>query len=165
MAALYLTEADVTRLLNVELAIEVCAEAFRRLAAGEAENVPRSRAQAPGIILHSMSAAAGYLGLVGWKNYTTTRKRALFHLGLYDTTGALVALIEADRLGQVRTGAATGVAAGVMALQKPPKWVCLAGWQAQTQLRRSVRSIAYVYATSKRSEFASRINQLIEPGR
>lgn len=162
MAALYLTEADVTRLLNVELAIEVCAEAFRRLAAGEAENVPRSRAQAPGIILHSMSAAAGYLGLVGWKNYTTTRKRALFHLGLYDSTGALVALVEADRLGQLRTGAATGVAAGVMALPEATEVGLFgAGWQAQTQLEAIARvraiQVAYVYSRNeqKRNDFAS----------
>lgn len=165
MAALYLTEADVTRLLNVELAIEVCAEAFRHLAAGEAENVPRSRAQAPGIILHSMSAAAGYLGLVGWKNYTTTRKRALFHLGLYDTTGALVALIEADRLGQLRTGAATGVAAGVMALPEATEVGLFgAGWQAQTQLEAIARvraiQVAYVYSRNeqKRNDFASRMS-------
>jgi alanine dehydrogenase len=165
MAALYLTEADVTRLMNVELAIEVCTEAFRRLAAGEAENIPRSRAQAPGIILHSMSAAAGYLGLVGWKNYTTTRKRALFHLGLYDTSGALVALVEADRLGQLRTGAATGVAAGVMALPEATEVGLFgAGWQAQTQLEAIARvraiQVAYVYSRNeqKRNDFASRMS-------
>ena len=122
------------------MAIEVCAEAFRRLAAGEAENVPRSRAQSPGIILHSMSAAAGYLGLVGWKYYTTTRKRAHFHLGLYDATGAMVALVEADRLGQLRTGAATGVAAEAMALPDATEVGLFgAGWQAQTQLEAIAR--------------------------
>ena len=66
------------------MAIEVCGEAFRQLAAGEAENVPRARSRAAGIILHSMSAAAGYLGTVGWKSYTTTRSGARFHVGLYD---------------------------------------------------------------------------------
>ncbi len=45
MAAIYLTESDVDGLLDMPLAIEVCEEAFRRLAAGEVENVPRSRAQ------------------------------------------------------------------------------------------------------------------------
>ncbi len=165
MSVLYLTEADVTRLLDMEAAIEVCAEAFRRLAAGEAENVPRTRAQSPGIILHSMSAAAGYLGLVGWKNYTTTRKRALFHLGLYDATGALIALIEADRLGQLRTGAASGVAAAAMALADATEVGLFgAGWQAQTQLEAiaRVRAIqaAYVYSRNeqKRDEFASRMS-------
>ena len=82
MAAIYLTEADVERLLDMKLAIEVCEEAFRKLAAGEADNIPRARAHAQGIILHSMSAAAAYLGLVGWKCYTTTRNGARFHIGL-----------------------------------------------------------------------------------
>jgi len=165
MTALYLTEADVTQLLTLEMAIEVCAEAFRRLAEGEAENLPRSRAQAPGIILHSMSAAAGYLGLVGWKNYTTTRKRALFHLGLYDTTGALVALVEADRLGQLRTGATTGVAAAAMALPDATEVGLFgAGWQAQTQLEAIARvraiQVAYVYSRNeqKRNDFAGRMS-------
>lgn len=84
MAAIYLTESEVDGLLDMPLAIEVCQEAFRRLAAGEVENVPRSRAQGEGIILHSMSAVVPYLGVVGWKNYTTTRKGARFHIGLYD---------------------------------------------------------------------------------
>ena len=115
MGALYLTEADVTALVTMPDALEAIEEAFARLAAGEAENVPRPR-PAPGIILHSMIAAAGYLGYVGWKCYTTTRAAARFHVGLYEqTSGKLVALIEADQLGRLRTGAATGVALRHMA--------------------------------------------------
>ena len=90
MPAIYLTEADVDRLLDINVAIEVCEEAFRRLGAGEAQHVPRTRAKAPGIVLHTMSAAAGYLDLVGWKCYTTTREGARFLLGLCDSSGQLV---------------------------------------------------------------------------
>jgi alanine dehydrogenase len=161
MAAIYLTEAEVDRLLNIKLAIEVCEEAFRRLAAGEADNVPRARAQAPGIILHSMSAAAAYLGLVGWKNYSTTRKGAKFHVGLYDLSGSLVALIEADRLGQLRTGATTGVAVEAMADPAATEMGLFgSGWQAQSQLAAvaTVRPIkvAYVYSRNekKRTDFS-----------
>jgi alanine dehydrogenase len=161
MAAIYLTEAEVHRLLNIKLAIAVCEEAFRRLAAGEANNVPRARAQAPGIILHSMSAAAAYLGLVGWKSYTTTRKGAKFHVGLYDISGSLVALIEADRLGQLRTGATTGVAVEAMADPAATEMGLFgSGWQAQSQLAAvaAVRPIkvAYVYSRNekKRNDFA-----------
>ena len=97
-------------------AIDVVKEAFAKIADQKAMNVPRARAKAPGIVLHSMSAAAEYLGLVGWKCYTTTRGGARFHAGLYDAaTGQLAALIEADRLGQLRTGATTGVAVEWMA--------------------------------------------------
>ncbi len=161
MAALYLTEADVEGLLSIDLAIEVCEEAFRRLAAGEAENIPRSRVRASGTILHCMSAAASYLGLVGWKSYTTTRQGARFHVGLYDLSGSLVALIEADRLGQLRTGATTGVAVEYMADPEATEVGLFgAGWQAQSQLAAAAAArpikVAYVYSRTEktRNDFA-----------
>src|SRR5262245_51768030 len=159
--ALYLTETDVDRLLDIKVAIEVCEEAFRRLASNEADNVPRARAQAPGIILHTMSAAAGYLGVVGWKAYTTTRKGAKFHVALYDSSGTLVALIEADKLGQLRTGATTGVAVEAMADPTTSEVGLFgAGWQAQSQLAAVAAArpikVAYVYSRDehKRTQFA-----------
>src|SRR5688572_11565502 len=116
MAVLYLTEADVKQLLDMRAAIEVIEEAFRQLAAGKAMNVPRVRAKAPGIVLHSMSASAEYLGLVGWKNYSTTATGAQFQVGLYDAeSGDLEALIQADWLGRLRTAAASAVAIEWMA--------------------------------------------------
>jgi len=156
MACLYLTEADVTRLLDMRASIGLVEEAFRRLAAGDAENVPRARARSSGIILHTMSAAAGYLGLVGWKCYTTTVRGARFHVGLYDAaSGELVALLEADRLGQLRTGATTGVAVEWMA-QPEAKELGLfgTGTQARTQLEAvaAVRPIKIVYVYSRREE-------------
>jgi ornithine cyclodeaminase/alanine dehydrogenase-like protein (mu-crystallin family) len=165
MPAIYLTELDVDRLLDIDVAIEACEEAFRRIAAGEAEHVPRARVKAPGIVLHSMSAAAGYLGLVGWKCYTTTRSGAKFHLGLYDTSGQMVALVEADRLGQLRTGATTGVAVELMAdPQATEVGLFGAGWQAESQLAAVARTrpikVAYVYSRNetKRTEFADRMS-------
>src|SRR5580698_10232683 len=116
MAAIYLREDDVRELLDVETAIEAVEGAFRGLAEEKADNIPRSRARSPGITLHVMSAAAEYLGFVGWKTYTTTRAKARFHIGLSAVaSGELVALIEADFLGQLRTGAASGVATQYMA--------------------------------------------------
>ena len=106
MPALYLTEDDVRDVVDMEMAIEVVEEAFRRLADGTANNVARRRAFAPGIVLHSMSAAAVYLGLVGWKNYTTCKYGARFHVAIYNAeTGELVAPIEAGYLCQQRTPA------------------------------------------------------------
>jgi len=161
MAATYLTEADVARLLDMKTTIAVCEDAFRGLAEGQAENIPRARAQAPGIILHSMSASAGYLGIVGWKNYTTTRNGARFHVGLYDATGAMIALVEADKLGQLRTGATTGVAVGWMADPTASEVGLFGtGWQAQSQLAAVVAvrpiKVAYVYSRNeeKRGKFA-----------
>jgi len=162
---LHLTEADVAELLDIRLAVDTVEECFRRLASGEAANVPRARVQAPGILLHTMSAAAGYLGLVGWKCYTTTRAGAQFHVGVYDqTTGQLLALIEANRLGQLRTGATTGVAVQWMAPADATEVGLFgAGWQAEAQLAavataRPLKN-AFVYSRNpeKRADFAERM--------
>ncbi|HVX13768.1 MAG TPA: ornithine cyclodeaminase family protein [Pirellulales bacterium] len=165
MSPLYLTEADVARLLDIRVTIEVVEEAFRRLATGEASNVPRQRAKSPGVILHSMSAAAAYLGLVGWKCYTTTKHGARFLVGLYEAgSGQLVALIEADRLGQLRTGAATGVAARAMAAPAADVVGLFGtGHQAETQLaavaavRPLKRAVVYSRDENKRRAFAERM--------
>jgi alanine dehydrogenase len=165
MPALYLTESDVARLIDIRLAIEVVEEAFCKLAAGEATNVPRQRAKATGIVLHSMSAGASYLGLVGWKCYTTTKTGARFLMGLYEAnSGELAVLIEADRLGQLRTGAATAVAARRMALSDAAEAGLFgAGHQAETQLAAvaAVRPLkrAFVYSRSaeRRERFAARM--------
>ena len=68
MPPLYLTETDVQELLDMDIALEVIEEAFRQLGQGGAANVPRSRVRAGDTILHSMSAAAEYLGVLGWKS-------------------------------------------------------------------------------------------------
>jgi ornithine cyclodeaminase/alanine dehydrogenase-like protein (mu-crystallin family) len=168
MPALYLTEDDVRELLDMPLAIDVVEEAFRRLADAQAVNVPRTRAAAPGIMLHSMSAAAEYLGYVGWKAYTTTRAGAVFHVGLYEAAGgAPAALIEADYLGQLRTGAASGVATESMA-RPDVATVGLfgAGKQAATQLkavctvRRIERVEVYSPSALRREAFAARMSEI-----
>ncbi|MBX9790266.1 MAG: hypothetical protein K2Y37_15215 [Pirellulales bacterium] len=166
MSVLYLTEADVDRLVEMPAAIDAVTEAFRRLAAAEADNVPRARAQAPGIVLHSMSAAAGYLGLVGWKCYTTTKQSAQFHLGLYSQdSGRLVALVEANRLGQIRTAATTAVAASWMAAADAHEIGLFGtGYQAAGQLAAlaHVRKLKQVFVYSRdaarRTAFARRMS-------
>lgn len=162
---IYLTEDDVRQRLTMADAIRLVEEAFRQLAAGAAENVPRSRCRAPGFILHSMSAAAAYLGLAGWKNYSTTKTGAKFHVGLYDTaTGTLQALIEADRLGQIRTGATTGVAVRYLAPANADRVGLFgSGWQAESQLAavaavRPIRkAIVYSRNPQRRQAFAQRM--------
>jgi ornithine cyclodeaminase/alanine dehydrogenase-like protein (mu-crystallin family) len=156
MTALYLTEADVRELLDMEIAIDVVEEAFRQLGQGNAMNVPRARAHAQGIYLHTMSAVASYLGYAGWKAYTTTSQGAKFHVGLYSTkSGELTALIEANFLGQLRTGAASAVATECMA--RPDAKVAGlfgSGHQARTQLKGvcTVRKIELVEVYSRNEE-------------
>lgn len=136
MPALYLTEADVLHLADMRTALDAVRGAFEALGNGQAENVPRRRAMAPGVMLHNMHAAAGYLGVVGAKIYTTTKTGFTFHVLLYDaTTGQLTAMIEGDHLGRLRTGAASGVATELMA-RRDASTVGLfgTGRQARTQL-------------------------------
>ena len=111
MPALFITEDHVRELLDMPTAIEVVEELFRQLADGRAKNVPRSRVLGGKMMLHTMSGVCEYLQIGGWKAYTTTREKSRFHVGLYDlATGETLAIIEADTLGQLRTGAASGVA-------------------------------------------------------
>src|SRR5260370_37547087 len=106
MPALYLTESDVRELLDMEIAIDVVEEAFRQLASGGAMNVPRARAHAEGIYLHTMSAGAQYLGCAGWKASTMTSHGARVNVGWNSTkTADRTGLIEANYPGQFRTGA------------------------------------------------------------
>jgi ornithine cyclodeaminase/alanine dehydrogenase-like protein (mu-crystallin family) len=167
MPALYLTEDDVREVMDMETSIDVVEQAFRRLAEGEAENVPRRRACAPGIVLHTMSASAEYLGLVGWKNYTTCRRGARFHVAVYDVrTGEMTSLIEADYLGQLRTGAASGVATDYMARPDANTvGVFGTGKQARTQLKAvcTVRPIerveVYGRDDQRRRQFAEEMTE------
>ena len=156
MPTIFLTEDDVRELMDMETSIEVVEEAFRQFAAGEAKNVPRARAAADGILLHTMSASADYLGLVGWKAYTTTKQGARFHVAVYDIdTGEMAALIEANYLGQLRTGAASGVATEYMA-RPDAKVVGIfgSGLQARTQLKAvcTVRRIERVEVYSRNDD-------------
>jgi ornithine cyclodeaminase/alanine dehydrogenase-like protein (mu-crystallin family) len=170
MGVLYLQETDVQRLLDMRLAIDAVEESFRRLANGDAANVPRTRAIAPQMVLHTMSAAAPYLGMSGWKSYSTTRQGARFLMGLYDqTTGALVALIEASTLGQMRTGATTGVAVQWMAEHDASEAGLFGtGFQAEAQLAAvaAVRPLKRVYVYSRQEErrqaFAERMSQRLD---
>jgi alanine dehydrogenase len=167
MSILYLTEEDVGQLLDMRTTIEVVEEMFRQWADGKAMNVPRVRAKAPGVVLHSMCAAAEYLGLVGWKNYTTTKIGAQFLVGLCDAeSGELEALIEADRLGQMRTAAATAVAVEWMAdMEATEMGLFGTGKQARTQLEavciaRPIKH-CYVYSRSeeRRQQFAAEMSE------
>ena len=166
MAAVFLTESDVEQVIDMSATLGIVEECLRRLAIGEATNVPRDRAIAPGIILHTMSAASGYLGHVGWKAYTTTNQGARFLVGLYDSTGAMVALIEADKLGQLRTGAVTGVAVKHLS---PPEadrvGLFGTGTQARTQLtaiaavRKLTKVFVYGRDADRRRRFAEEMSQ------
>lgn len=154
--ALYLTEDDVGRLLTMEACIESVEDAFRQWAEGRASNRPRSRASVGGGMLHVLAAASEVWGRMAAKVYATTRKGARFLVLLFDgTTSDLLAIIEADRLGQIRTGAATGVATRHLARQDARSLAIIGtGWQARGQVRAisAVRRLASIRAHGRDRE-------------
>src|SRR5262245_7424757 len=132
---LYLTEGDVEQLLPMEMALERVERALVELGRGRATNEPRRRARVPGGMLHVMFAAEPEAGVMGLKAYTTFAGGARMHVLLYSAQdGALLALIEASRLGQLRTGAATGVATKYLARADAGIAAVIGtGYQAETQ--------------------------------
>jgi alanine dehydrogenase len=135
--ALFLTESDVKAILTMPLALEAVEVSFRRLADGTARMHSRQRLQIPGkTYLHYMAAADAASGYMGLKIYTSSREGLRFLVPLFSAdSGDLLAMIEADYLGQLRTGAASGVATRVMA-RADARIVGLigTGLQARTQL-------------------------------
>jgi ornithine cyclodeaminase/alanine dehydrogenase-like protein (mu-crystallin family) len=134
---LYLTEQDVRQLLPMSLALEAVEAGLRKMALDEAHLIPRQRVVTDHAVLHSMGAAAKSLGYMGTKVYSTTRKgHSQFLVTLFHgKTGQLLALIQADVLGQIRTGAASGLASRVMARPDASEVGILgSGKQARTQL-------------------------------
>ena len=86
------------------------------MAAGSVENRPRYRLGLQEGALAVMAAADLGLGYAGAKVYAGFRDGARFVVLLFRADSPeLVAVIEADKLGQLRTGAASGVAAKYLA--------------------------------------------------
>ncbi len=175
MPVLYLTESDVHSLLTMELALEAVESAFRKISLDEGVNISRSRCQTDQVMLHVLPAAAKTLNAIGFKAYTTGKFPAQFQVFLFDPrVGGLIAIIEADHLGAVRTGAASGVATKKLA-RKDAKTVGLIGTgkQGYTQLeavckvRPIQRAVVYCRNTDNCQTFAKemsvRLGITVEP--
>jgi alanine dehydrogenase len=154
---LYLTEADVERLLAPADAIAAVTGSFDRLARGEIENRPRVRQKANGGAFAVMSAVDHELKLAGVKSYAWVPGGTPFVVCLFDLDrGELAAVIEADRLGQLRTGAASAVAAKKLAhVGASTLGVLGCGWQAESQvlcIREALPTIERVIAYCRTEE-------------
>jgi ornithine cyclodeaminase/alanine dehydrogenase-like protein (mu-crystallin family) len=135
--ALHLSEDDVDRILTMDACLQAVESALGDWADGRAANRARARVAVPGAILHVLPAASSALRRLAAKVYATTQKGARFVVLLFDAEGAdLLALIEADRLGQMRTGAASGVATRRLARSDASVLGILGtGWQARSQVQ------------------------------
>ncbi len=149
-------EEEVAQVLTMERALQALESAFRDWAHGRATNSPRQRIHTPQGTLHLMGAAWHSKGYIGYKAYLSFPTGTHFHVLLASAvSGQLLALIEADTLGRLRTGAASGVATRYLAREDA---TCVAligtGHQAESQLRAvcAVRPIQQVYAYSRTPE-------------
>jgi alanine dehydrogenase len=158
---LYLTEADVAKLVTPVDAIDAVERCFERLARGEVENRPRVRLKADGGAFAVMPAVDHELRLAGVKSYAWLPSGTPFVVCLYDLDrGELAAVIEADKLGQLRTGAASAVAARHLAREGAKSLGVLGcGWQAESQvqcIREAMPTIERVVAYCRTEESLER---------
>mgnify|MGYP005851734447 CR=1 FL=1 len=161
---LLLKEEHVRALLSMREAIRLMAEAFGDLAAGRALNQPRRRLVLPSrSVLHAMAGA--HPKYFGTKIYTThPRHGAHFLFLLYDAeTAEPLAVFEANLLGQIRTGAATGLATDLLSTADADSLGLVgSGFQARSQLEavlavRRVREVrVWSPSEEKRTAFAEK---------
>jgi ornithine cyclodeaminase/alanine dehydrogenase-like protein (mu-crystallin family) len=162
---LEITEEQVRKLLPMRDCITLMRDVFRDLRTGAAQNQPRRRLTLPtGSTLHSLAGSWGKY--FGTKVYSTNPKvGANFFFLLFDAeTARPLARFEANYLGQIRTGAASGYATDVLAAPDASTVAIIgSGFQARAQYEaiRAVRSIKEVRVWSrnaeKREAFASLI--------
>lgn len=165
---LHISEAEVRAVLTMPMAIEAVEEISRKQATGEVVVHPRRRFELPGGgFFHYMAAADFSAGYVAMKQYTFVRGELKFLVPLYDMkSGDLRALIEADYMGQLRTGAASGVATKYLARQNSRiASIIGTGGQARTQLEaialvRKFESVrVYGRNAAKREKFAKEMSE------
>lgn len=165
---LHISEAEVRSVLTMPMAIEAVEEISRKQAAGEVVLHPRRRFELPGGgYFHYMAAADMTAGYVATKQYTFVKGALRFLVSLFDiSTGDLAALMEADYLGRLRTGAASGVATKYLARKDAVVAAIIgSGGQARTQLEaiaaaRPLKSVrVFSRNEEKRGKFAEEMSE------
>jgi len=133
-----ITEDQVKEILSVDTTVDLLEEAMKSISSGKGFNSPRKRLPTSynGGNLHFMAASWPEKGIAGHKSYVVTKGKASFVVILYSTEGeGMLAVIEANLLGQIRTGAASGLASKYLANPNSNKLAVIgSGFQAETQL-------------------------------
>ena len=164
---LLLTETEVEDLLDMPSTLDAVERVLRDQAEGKATNRARRRVALPTGGLNYMAAGAPELELMGIKVYSVARTGFRFYTMLFDSEGGeLLSIIQSDKLGQLRTGAASGVATKHLAREDATTLgIYGAGWQAESQLeaidaaRNLERVIVYSRSEETRKDFAGRMGE------
>jgi ornithine cyclodeaminase/alanine dehydrogenase-like protein (mu-crystallin family) len=168
--ARFLVDADVNRCVDLPEMLPAIEEMLLHYGKGEVDNLTRRRLATPDGYMAVMGGSLSYNGVFGVKTFTHTRNGYSFQVSLYDAeTGRLLLYTQANRLGQLRTGATTGVAAKFLSnADASVVGIVGTGNQAADQLRavRAVRKVSEVRAFSRnpenRSAFAARMSEELE---
>ena len=164
---LWLSEGEVVSLMDMGEAIAALEKGLLAEAQGQAQNMVKTHVAWNGSTLHAIGAAFPRAGFVGTKTWAHTEGGATPLVILFDSqTGNLKAVIEAFALGQLRTGAASGVATRCLAVQDAGEFAIIGtGKQALAQVAavvavRPIRSIrVFGRHKDRRSNFVSRTRQ------
>lgn len=154
--ALFLRDEEVNQVVTMDDMLTAIEEMQRQFGRGAAMNLTRRKIIAPGGMLSVMGGGLFYAGVLGVKTYTVVQGKYSFQVSVYDAaTGALLCYTQANRLGQLRTGATTGLA--VKQLSNPDAatvGIIGTGYQAPTQLEAvcKVRAIKEIRAYSRNRE-------------
>ncbi len=128
---IYLNEQHAAEFVDMPSAVAVVRDAFLAQARGEAVNIPRTRLEFGQRRLNVMAGGGRSPERYALKSYGS----ATYHILLYSADQGLLAIMEANRLGQIRTGAASGVATRAMARPGAGKVGLIgAGRQARAQI-------------------------------
>jgi alanine dehydrogenase len=153
---IHVTEEQVRELLSMEECVRIMGQTFMALRKGTASNQPRRRIFLDnGSTLHSMGGVYGKY--FGTKFYSSNPKYgAYFFFFLFDSeTARPLAQFEANYLGQIRTGAASGYATDLLAAPEATTLgVIGSGFQAQSQIDaiRCVRDLKDIRVWSRNQE-------------
>ncbi|ODT27006.1 MAG: hypothetical protein ABS54_06540 [Hyphomicrobium sp. SCN 65-11] len=153
--ALFLNEHDVEQLLDLKSCMGPLEQAIREQGKKIATNKPRQILQTPKAGLSVLPGAVPGLGSLGYKTYTVAPDGVRFWLLLFKEDGELHCLMEAEHIGLIRTGAASGIATKYMSREDSKVVGILGtGYQSPTQLEAvcSVRKIEKVLAYSRTRE-------------
>ena len=157
--ALFLRDEDVSQAVNMDDMLEAIESMQRHYGRGEAFNLVRRKIIASGGMLSVMGGGLFYDGVLGVKTYTVVKGTYSFQVSLYDAnTGELLLYTQANRLGQLRTGATTGVAVKYLSnADASTLGIIGTGYQAPTQLEaltkiRTIKKIKVYSRTPERRE-------------
>ncbi len=162
---LYLSEKEIGHLVDIADAVNAVESVGRSMAARETIFEPRTRLRMKNGFLHLMPASMENDRVFGYKAYTSFKGKARFFVHLFDgETGVPLAIMEGDKLGQLRTGAASAAATRVLARRNAESFGLFgSGYQAESQLEAvlSVKKFKDIRVYSRNFEHAQKFSAMM----